>query len=88
MFRNRTYDTMRDFVPIVSFGVQPYVLVVAPSKGFKTVADLITAAKANPGTMNYASLGVGSRRMLLPNGFDLAQVSRRRTFRSVARPRP
>ena len=81
VFRNRTYDTVRDFVPIVSFGVQPYVLVVAPSKGFKTVADLVTAAKANPGTMNYASLGVGSaphvaaERFRLSAGIEAQNVS-------------
>ena len=81
VFRNRTYDTVRDFVPIVSFGVQPYVLVVAPSKGFKTVADLITAAQADPGTMNYASLGVGSaphvaaERFRLSAGIEAQNVS-------------
>ena len=81
VFKNRTYDTVRDFIPIVAFGVQPYVLVVAPSKGFKTVADLIAAAKADPGKMNYASLGVGSapqvaaERFRLSSGIEAQNVS-------------
>jgi len=54
------YDPLKDFVPVVLFGVQPSVLVAAPSKGWKTVSDLVAAAKAKPGTLNYASAGVGS----------------------------
>ncbi|MGA7487187.1 MAG: tripartite tricarboxylate transporter substrate-binding protein [Xanthobacteraceae bacterium] len=54
------YDPIRDFAPVVLFGIQPSVLVAAPSKGFKTTADLIAAAKAKPGTLNYASAGIGS----------------------------
>jgi tripartite-type tricarboxylate transporter receptor subunit TctC len=81
VYRNRSYDTVQDFIPIVAFGVQPYVLVVAPSKGFKSVADLIAAAKANPGKMNYASLGVGSaphvaaERFRLSAGIEAQNVS-------------
>ena len=40
------YDPLKDFVPVVLFGVQPSVLVAAPSKGWKTVSDLVAAAKA------------------------------------------
>jgi tripartite-type tricarboxylate transporter receptor subunit TctC len=54
------YDPVNDFIPVAMFGVQPSVLVVNPNKGWKTVADLINAAKANPGKLNFASAGVGS----------------------------
>jgi tripartite-type tricarboxylate transporter receptor subunit TctC len=54
------YDTLRDFAPVIPLGQQPMVLVTAPSKGFKTLADLISAAKAMPGGLNYASAGIGS----------------------------
>jgi tripartite-type tricarboxylate transporter receptor subunit TctC len=54
------YDPVNDFIPVAMFGVQPSVLVVNPNKGWKTVADLIKAAKANPGKLNFASAGVGS----------------------------
>jgi tripartite-type tricarboxylate transporter receptor subunit TctC len=47
------YDPVRDFVPTS-------VLVVAPSKGWKSVADLVKAAKAAPGVLNFASAGLGS----------------------------
>ena len=54
------YDPVRDFVPVILFGVQPSVLVAAPSKGWKSVADLVAAAKAKPGALNFASAGLGS----------------------------
>ena len=60
LHKTLSYDPLRDFVPVVLFGVQPSVLVAAPSKGWKTVTDLVAAAKAKPGTLNYASAGVGS----------------------------
>ena len=72
VYKNRPYDTTRDFVPIVTFGVQPYVLVVSPSIGFKGPPDLVAAAKANPGKMNYASLGVGSAPHVAAERFRLA----------------
>jgi tripartite-type tricarboxylate transporter receptor subunit TctC len=54
------YDPIHDFEPIILFGIQPSVLVAAPAKGFKTVADLVAAAKAKPGALNFASAGIGS----------------------------
>ena len=54
------YDPVRDLQPVVMFGVQPSVLVAAPSKGWKTISDLVAAAKAKPGALNYASAGLGS----------------------------
>jgi tripartite-type tricarboxylate transporter receptor subunit TctC len=54
------YDPVRDFVPVILFGVQPSVLVAAPSKGWKSVTDLVAAAKAKPGALNFASAGLGS----------------------------
>jgi tripartite-type tricarboxylate transporter receptor subunit TctC len=43
------YDPVKDFAAVVPFGVSPSVLVVAPSKGFNSVAELVAAAKAHPG---------------------------------------
>jgi tripartite-type tricarboxylate transporter receptor subunit TctC len=54
------YEPLRDFAPVVLFGAQPSVLVAAPSKGWKTAKDLIAAAKAKPGDLNFASAGLGS----------------------------
>jgi len=49
-----------DFVGISLLGREPGVLVVHPGTPFRSVADLIAAAKARPGTLNYASSGNGS----------------------------
>jgi tripartite-type tricarboxylate transporter receptor subunit TctC len=54
------------------FGAQPSVLVAAPSKGFKTVADLVAAAKAKPGQLNFASAGIGSASHIAGERFRLA----------------
>jgi tripartite-type tricarboxylate transporter receptor subunit TctC len=72
LHKSLPYDPLRDFTPIVLFGVQPSVLVSAPSKGFKTVADLIAAAKAKPGALNYASAGIGSASHMAAERFRIA----------------
>ncbi|MFL6799211.1 MAG: Bug family tripartite tricarboxylate transporter substrate binding protein [Xanthobacteraceae bacterium] len=54
------YDPLRDFTAISLFGIQPSVLVVSPSKGYNSVADLVAAAKARPGALNFASAGIGA----------------------------
>jgi tripartite-type tricarboxylate transporter receptor subunit TctC len=66
------YDTLNDFAAVVPLGNSPTVLVTAPSKGFNTVADLIAAAKAKPGAMNFASAGVGSTSHLAAERFRLS----------------
>jgi len=54
------YDPDKDFAGVAMFGVSPNVLVASSQSGFKTVADLIAAAKANPGKLTFASAGIGS----------------------------
>ena len=54
------YDPIKDFAAVIPLAVVPNVLVVSPSKGYKNVKDLIDAAKAKPGALNYASVGAGS----------------------------
>lgn len=60
LYSNLTYDPVRDFAAVVPFGITPNVLVVPPARGWKTVGDLVAAAKAKPGTLNFSSVGVGS----------------------------
>ncbi len=60
LYSKLTYDTLSDFVPVIAFGIQPLVIVSAPSKGYKTLGDLIAAGKAKPGALNYSSAGAGS----------------------------
>jgi tripartite-type tricarboxylate transporter receptor subunit TctC len=66
------YDALRDLVPIAMMGVQPSVLVAAPGKGFKTVAELVEAAKTKPGQLNFASAGIGSASHIAGERFRLA----------------
>jgi tripartite-type tricarboxylate transporter receptor subunit TctC len=66
------YDPVRDFVPVAIFGSQPNVLVASQQSGFKTVADLVAAAKAKPGTLTFASAGIGSTSHMAGERFRLA----------------
>jgi tripartite-type tricarboxylate transporter receptor subunit TctC len=54
------FDTAKDFTGVSLLAEQPNILVVAPSKGWKTAGDLVKAAKAEPGKLTYASAGAGS----------------------------
>lgn len=65
------YDTVRDLVGITPLALLPQVLVISPDKGIKTVPDLVKAAKAKPGAMNYASAGVGTATQLNAERFRL-----------------
>jgi tripartite-type tricarboxylate transporter receptor subunit TctC len=66
------YDTLKDFVQVAPLGGQPNVLVVAPSSGYKTVADLIADAKRRPGVLNFGSAGIGSGTHINGEKFKLA----------------
>lgn len=54
------YDTLKDFVDIAPLAVQPNVLTVKPDGPYKSVMDLVQAAKARPGAINIGHAGVGS----------------------------
>ena len=66
------YDTLADFAPTAAVGISPSVLVATPAKGFKTAADLVAAAKAKPGELNFASAGIGSASHLAAEKFVIA----------------
>ena len=59
LYKNRQYDPLRDFTPIMLTLTQPVVVVVTPQFPAKSIADLIAHAKANPGAINYGSSGSG-----------------------------
>jgi len=60
LIANRPYQLMRDFVAVAPVNYSDLVLVVNPSVAANTVAELLAAAKAQPGKMNYASSGPGT----------------------------
>src|SRR3989304_3443552 len=54
------YDTEKDLEPVLLIGTAPYLITTAKAKPYKTLADVIAAAKAKPGSVSYASVGSGS----------------------------
>lgn len=66
------YDPLRDFSAVTPLGVVPNVMVVSPNKTYKTVRDVVQAAKANPGALNYASAGTGSATHMSAEKFRIA----------------
>lgn len=66
------YDPLRDFSAVTPLGVVPNVMVVSPTKNYKTVRDVVQAAKANPKALNYASAGTGSATHMSAEKFRIA----------------
>jgi tripartite-type tricarboxylate transporter receptor subunit TctC len=59
--RNKlSYDAEKAFMPVTGLGIIDQTLVVHPSVPAETVADFVALAKAKPGKINYATLGMGS----------------------------
>ena len=69
---NVPYDPVKDFSGLTPLGNVPLVLVVAPSKGMKTLKELVDKAKAKPGEINYAAAGIGTPPHLAMERFRLA----------------
>ena len=66
LYRALPYDSLKDFVPVALFGSGPYALVVNPQQlPLTSVRELIAAAKARPGRIDYASSGNGSAQHLV-----------------------
>jgi tripartite-type tricarboxylate transporter receptor subunit TctC len=72
IYANLSYDTLRDFAGISTLANLPNVLIVSPAKEFRSVAQLIAAAKAKPGQLNYASAGNGSATHMNAEKFRVA----------------
>ncbi len=60
LYPHLNFNGLKDFAPISRLGYAPLVLVVAASSPFKSVKDVIAAAKAKPGSLTYGSAGNGS----------------------------
>jgi len=64
LFGNLRYDPETDLTPIVLIEKGPLVLVVNPNSPYKTVQDIVTAAKAKPGSLTFSSGGIGGSHQL------------------------
>jgi tripartite-type tricarboxylate transporter receptor subunit TctC len=79
------YDPIKDFQPVSLLAVVPNVIAVNPAVPINSLADLVKAAKAQPGKLNYGSAGNGSAGHLameyfkLESGIDLVHVPYRGT---------
>ena len=71
-FAKLPFDTVGDFVGVTPISSTPNVLVISPSKNIKTLQELLVAARAKPGSMNFASAGQGSATHLNAEKFKLA----------------
>ena len=71
LYPSLPYDTVKDLTGVTPLAAVPNVLVVSPSRGWKSVADVIAAAKAKPGQLNYASAGTGSATHMNAEKFKL-----------------
>jgi tripartite-type tricarboxylate transporter receptor subunit TctC len=69
---NVPYDPVKDFSGLTPLGNVPLVLVIAPSKGIRSVKELVAKAKARPGEINYGAAGIGTPPHLAMERFRLA----------------
>jgi tripartite-type tricarboxylate transporter receptor subunit TctC len=64
LYKNLSYDTLRDFVAVSIFSQSPNILVVNSSSPAKSMSELIALARAKPGVLNYSSAGTGTTQHL------------------------
>ena len=72
LYANLGFDAIKDFAGITPLVSLPNVLVAPPQRGWNSLKDLVTAAKARPGTLNFGSGGTGSGTHLNSEKFMLA----------------
>jgi tripartite-type tricarboxylate transporter receptor subunit TctC len=70
LFGNLRYDPETDLTPIVLIEKGPLVLVVNPTSPYKTVQDIVAAAKAKPGELTFSSGGIGGSHQLSAEIFE------------------
>ena len=71
LFGNLRYDPETDLTPIILIEKGPLVLVVNPNSPYKTVQDIVAAAKAKPGVLTFSSGGIGGSHQLSAELFEL-----------------
>jgi tripartite-type tricarboxylate transporter receptor subunit TctC len=71
LYKNLPFDTLRDFVPVSVFSESQNFLVVNAQAPLRSASDVIAAARARPGALNYASAGSGTTQHLAAELFKL-----------------
>ena len=72
LFAKLPYDPVKDLTPVSLVASAPLVIVVAAESPYKTLADVVAAAKAKPGFLNYATSGNGTVAHLATESFQKA----------------
>ena len=72
LFKKLPYDVQRDYAPVTLGTVSPLLIVVHPSFPAKNLKELLDAARAKPGALSYASVGVGTPQHLSGELFKMA----------------
>jgi tripartite-type tricarboxylate transporter receptor subunit TctC len=65
LYKNLSYDAVKDFTAIGGVFSAPNILVVPMNSPYKTVGELIAAGKANPGKLNFGTSGPGTGQFIL-----------------------
>jgi tripartite-type tricarboxylate transporter receptor subunit TctC len=65
LYEKLPFDSLKDFVPVATIAVTPFILIVGPKAQATTLKDFIAFARANPDRLSYASAGNGSVNHLL-----------------------
>ncbi|MEI9803116.1 MAG: tripartite tricarboxylate transporter substrate binding protein [Pseudolabrys sp.] len=70
VYKSLPYDSIKDFTPVSMTTAYPYIMVVNPKLGVKTLQEFVAVAKSKPGELNYGTTGVGAANHLVAELFD------------------
>jgi putative tricarboxylic transport membrane protein len=70
IYKKLPYDPVKDFAPVSMTTAYPYIMVVNPKLGVKTLQEFVALAKSRPGELNYGTTGVGAANHLVTELFD------------------
>ena len=87
LYSKLPYDPVKDLAPVSLVASAPLVIVVAADSPYKTLADVVAAARSKPLALNYATSGNGTVAHLAPSCSSARPASSSRTCRTRARRR-
>ena len=70
VYKKLPYDPLKDFAPVTMTTAYPYIMVVNPTLGVKTLKEFVALAASKPGELNYGTTGVGAANHLVTELFD------------------
>ena len=70
VYKKLPYDPLKDFAPVTMTTAYPYIMVVNPTLGVKSLKEFVALAARKPGELNYGTTGVGAANHLVTELFD------------------